>query len=211
MADVSIHNFLSSRDPQLNFRWRAKGTKDSFGIDPKYVERVTVPWSNFDSMPIYVQGSNKFYHSVNDHDSVSIAFYVDTNLTVIDAMQKWIKKIYKDGRYGLPIDYKKNFSVELLDNNEETPIAEFKIEGAWPSSIDGLELNYNSSERLILTVTLTVDQISFMNASESGALGPPSPESSIYENLSRGSALGGGINGDGVLTNSGIQKGFLPT
>ena len=40
--------------------------------------------------------SNKFYHSVNDHESVSIAFYVDTNLTVIDAMQKWIKKIYKN-------------------------------------------------------------------------------------------------------------------
>ena len=111
MADDSIHKFLSSRDPQLNFRWRVRDTEKAFGIDPKYVERVTVPWSNFDSIPIYVQGSNKFYHSVNDHEAVSIAFYVDTKLTVLDAMQTWIKKIYHDGRYGLPIDYKKDFFV----------------------------------------------------------------------------------------------------
>lgn len=165
---MSIHTFLASRDPALNFRWRTSGMNEACGLDDRYVEKIGIGWGRFDSMPIYVAGSNQYYHSTVDHDPISISFYVDVGMASINAILDWSKKVYENGKYGLPKDYKKNFQAQLLDNNADTPIGTFFIVGAWPSEMQELDLSYNESNRLILTATFTVDEIRYAGGYGSG-------------------------------------------
>lgn len=183
------------------------------GLDPRFIERITVPWARFESIPIYVQGSNRYYHSVNDHDPISMSFYVDVNMTAVKALLAWSNKVYKDGRYGLPADYKKVFGAEILDTASDNAVAIFLAEGAWPSSIDDMEFSYNESGRLIVTASITVDQVTFIEGAAAGT-GSETSGSLSYEDAVNGnnSANVGGIEspdfGSGSSDDSGIEKGY---
>lgn len=213
---MALAEFLNTHDPFFGFRWRFKSFP--FGLDPKYIEKVTVPWATYESIPIYGQGSNNYYHSVQDIDAINVTFYEDTELTVTRMLVEWRKIIQEDGYYGLPADYKFDLEVELLANNSDTVIGVFKGFGAWPSAIDGMNLAYDSSERVSISVTFTLDHGDFkLYDFESGV----DSRSSAYEAnnapLNRSASdsglgvptlseiLGGGLS-DNVNSNGGIPS-----
>ena len=151
-----LAEFLNTHDPFFGFRWRIKSFPIG-GFDLKYVEKVTVPWATYESIPIYGQGYNRYYHSVHDIDAINITFYEDAELTVSKMLVGWRKLIQEDGYYGLPVYYKKDIEIELLANNSDVGIAVFTGYGAWPSAIEGMNLAYDSSERVQITATFTID------------------------------------------------------
>jgi hypothetical protein len=199
----NIFQFLATRDPQMNFRWQAFRTMEAFGVDERLVERFSIPWARFESVPIYVQGSNQYYHSVNDHDPMSITFYVDKDLTSINALIDWSKLVHENGRYGLPAKYKKTFGANLLANHDDTPIGTFLAEGAWPSAFDDLELTYNESGRLTFTATITVDKITFYTGSgSSGTRTSGGMDASVRYNGNSGAS------NTASTGNSGLDRGY---
>jgi hypothetical protein len=153
-----LDQFANTRDPFMNFRWAAY--QMPFGLDSRYVEKVSIPWSRFESIPIYSQGTNSYYSSVKDVDAITVTFYEDVNLTITKMLLKWRELMEKDGYYALPIDYKKNLVFHLLSNTNNTAILELTAQNAWPSAIDNLELAYDSSDRIIISVTFTIDSMS---------------------------------------------------
>ena len=153
-----LDQFANTRDPFMNFRWAAY--QMPFGLDSRYVEKVSIPWSRFESIPIYNQGKNSYYSSVKDIDAITVTFYEDVNLTITKMLLKWRELMEKDGYYALPIDYKKNLVFHLLSNTNNTAMLELTAKGAWPSAIDNLELAYDSSDRIIISVTFTIDSMS---------------------------------------------------
>ena len=152
-----LDQFANTRDPFMNFRWVAY--QMPFGLDPRYVEKVSIPWSRFESIPIYNQGANSYYSSVKDIDAITVTFYEDVDLTITKMLLKWRELMEKDGYYALPIDYKKDLVFHLLSNNSNTAMIEMTAQGAWPSAIDNMELAYDSSDRIIISVTFTIDKM----------------------------------------------------
>ena len=152
-----LDQFINTRDPFLNFRWSAY--QFPFGLDPRYVEKVSVPWPRFESIPIYGQGTNSYYHSVRDIDAITVTFYEDVDLTITKMLLTWRDLIQKDGYYGLPVDYKKDLGFYLLAPNSSTAMIQITAQGAWPSAVDNMELAYDSSDRLIISVTFTIDSL----------------------------------------------------
>lgn len=155
MADSeALTQFANTHDPLLNFRWVAFNLP--FNTDPRHVEKVSLAWPRYESIPIYSAGSNSYYHSVYDTDALNITFYEDKDLTITKMLTEWRRLIQDGGYYGLPVDYKKNISIALLDNSGQTT-AIYEGVGAWPSAIDNLDLAYDSSEKISISVTFTID------------------------------------------------------
>ena len=166
---MGIREFLQTNDPALNFRWKAVGFAQACQLDDQYVEKMTAAWARFESSPLYVDGSNNYYHSVVDHEPINVSFYLDKTFTAVTQIMEWSKLVCKDGRYGLPVNYKKNFEMHLLANDSDSAMAVFQVIGAWPSGMDDLELSYDSSDRLILTVNFSVDEIRFIGGGGGGS------------------------------------------
>lgn len=159
-------DFLNSNDPLLNFRWKALNFPSIGGssFNPKYIEKVNIGWAKFENIPIYMSGSNNYYSSVCDHDPITVTFYEDHRLTSVKYLFAWSELIFKDGYYGLPggdNGYKKDIEFGILSLDSDSIVARFKAIGAWPSSIDDLDLNYQASERVTINATFTVDSIEF--------------------------------------------------
>lgn len=148
---------MNIQDPFFPFRWIV--TSFPLPINLSYVEKVSIPFDRYESIPVYVAGKNTYYHSTYDIDSIDITFYEDDSLSILSMLNDWQKIIQDKGYYGLPKDYKKSFEVSLLSNSSGSPVANFKVIGAWPSAIGNVELAYSDSERLIVTATFTIDMI----------------------------------------------------
>src|SRR5687768_10345459 len=75
-------------------------------------------------------------------------------------MWAWIHSIQDEFTGGglIPEMYKKAFQVQKLHPNMRTPIRTWNYIGAWPTKINGIELDRVSSENTIESIELAVDQ-----------------------------------------------------
>lgn len=157
-------NFLANNDPALAFRWRV--LELPLGLDPRHVEKVSLPFSKFEAIPIYYGGTNNYYTSITDTDPIQVSLYETHDYKATAWIMSWRKLMWDEvtGKFGLPSEYKFDLSFELLSSVSDS-IGVDKVVGTatglgcWPSSVDNLEYSYDNSDRLILSCTLHIDHL----------------------------------------------------
>jgi hypothetical protein len=201
---MALTEFANTRDPFMTFRWTAYQLP--FNLDPRYVEKVSIPWPRFESIPIYGSGTNNYYHSVQDVDPITVTFYEDAELTITKMLLQWRELIQTDGYYGLPVDYKKNLGFYLLGTTDDTALMDIQAQGAWPSSIENFDLAYDASERLPISVTFTIDSLIIKPTNSSSGSGLASRTASFQNQLSSIPRYGGSSSSDDIRTLLGLTS-----
>lgn len=159
----SLEDILRLGDPLLNFRWELTKYPNfpDVKFNPHSIEKVDISIMNFENYPLYINGYNSYYISCGDTDPVSITFYENHRMDALRVLSYWRTLMFKDGFYGVPIDYKFDLELTIFSLDSFSPAGTYKIIGAWPGSIDSVSYEGGASDRVSLTASFICDSVSF--------------------------------------------------
>jgi hypothetical protein len=138
---------------------------DDIMIPPQYIERVVVPSINIDSASVSVESFKYNYSSSVSSSPLVIEFYEDHTYSISSILQYWRKLVRRDnGTYGYPSSYKKIIDINLLDSKGDIQKT-IKCLGVYPTTLDAINLDGGSSERVSLVQQFSVDEVILLNGS----------------------------------------------
>lgn len=153
-----LDKLLNLPDPMLQFKWVCKSLP--FGLPPEYMEDIEVPFNNIAvSEQVHENGHFKYYAGTYSISSFSATFYEDRKATSKKWLHEWKSRIknFETGACGLPIEYKRDIVVMMLDQKSK-PIMTIRLIGCWPSDTAAMSLNYtDGSSRVKHGQTFSVD------------------------------------------------------
>lgn len=128
-------------------------------LDVAYTEAAQMPFPEVQAEARFQAGKNNYYPGFNTVSSVSFSFYEDEDYHASKYFEYWHRLIvHKDCTYGYPADYKKQIGVFCYNYiNSETPVFRGYLLGCWPTTRQSWNLTYTESNRIIVTVTFSVD------------------------------------------------------
>ena len=154
----------SPNDPILSHQWAAyiPNVLD----DSTYIQSISTPSIRYDQQTRYVSGKVHNYAGVMSLDDISMTLYTEASGYMPSLLSQWVRAIRsQEGLYNLPIEYKRTVIVVLLDQTN-TIVAEFRYNGAWPTSWNSYQLQYGPASILATEISLSVDDVSFKIASD---------------------------------------------
>lgn len=158
---TDLQRILSRSDPLLNFKWVTE--ESLFGLPGNYLESVDVPFNNISVREgQYVGASFIYFPGTNNTSSVGITLYEDSEGSTVRWLESWKSAIvdFKTGLHNLPIEYKRNLKVYMLDTMGEK-VTTVYLEGIFPEATGNISLGYNESGRVIITQTFSCDNCRF--------------------------------------------------
>lgn len=121
-------------------------------------EEITIPWMNAE---FYVAGKTKY-------SEATLEFEENTALEIRKILEAWRVLIYDNigGGSAPPSTYKRYIDITLMDG-DGNDIKTFRLVGAWPKTINALDLDYSSNEVARWSVVFRYDYYKML----SGELG----------------------------------------
>lgn len=118
---------------------------------PKYaVNPIEIKWRNSTRK---VAGEATF-------EAVQLVLFDSFDKNVADAIYDWFVEVYDPDteQHGLAKDYKKDGTLVLFapDGSNER---KWKLVGIWPSNVDMGDGNYETVDKVQITVTLQIDKV----------------------------------------------------
>lgn len=119
-------------------------------------ESVTIPSLNVNTVQIRTFGEVREMPTEFNYDPITLTFYVDGDMIVKDAFDKWIKSVQNGSTrtfnyYNNYICPKMKIYVEdLLDEK----IYENTVYEAWPKTVQAVQMSYDQKDVMKLTVTM---------------------------------------------------------
>lgn len=128
---------IDREDPNKRFN-------PSFQVEE--VQGLTLP--GVDREAFYEAGRNVYYPGLEDQTPFTIIFHQDASDKIPNYIKKWKRRVVaEDGSKGLPYDYKRSITVQLLNGLKEV-VLEMKMEGCFPTISSGYNLASSNSENL---------------------------------------------------------------
>ena len=160
---TAISKLQARPDPLLNFKWLVETLPEVGGVklDTSYVESIDLPLNNITAGDNWYGGSGyTCFPGPHTISSVSITLYEDSKGSSLKWLTAWkfLVKDFSTGLYNLPSEFKKPMRVVLFDI-KNMPVIRADIVGLFPLDTGNLSLNYTDSGRIILTQTLSVDDL----------------------------------------------------
>lgn len=161
---------LKYKDLQKKYMWEVifLGSVDSKYEMTAFAQTTALPAIQREESKYYYKHSS-FHYAGRDKSekTIRITFFDDTKLTIYRDMHKW----YQMCNYGDPIDYMRNIRMRLLKPNalnavpmigelfsdSESLVMDFK--GAVLEGIDEVQLDYNGSEMVQVTVNIRYSEM----------------------------------------------------
>lgn len=148
-------------DPMLDFKWYSEVIPE--GLPSNYLESIDVPFNNITvGEGLYGGSGFTYYPGTHDIAGFSATFYEDSLGTTIKWLLGWKSKVknFSTGVYYLPVNYKRDWKVTLLNTKNE-PIMTVKLIGVWPSETSNLPLNYTSNGRIVISQQFSIDDATY--------------------------------------------------
>lgn len=151
-------------DPLMNYNWYCDlPTIDGVTLGWEFVEEATLPLVEFEPMSNYRAG--KMYHYPGHYSigTLNLKLYEDSHGSATTFVDAWQRKIInlESGLYNTPYGpngFKKKISFTLLDVAKLT-VMFVEYTGCWPSRPDSISLGSASSDRVVLSVEFSVDEM----------------------------------------------------
>jgi hypothetical protein len=173
----TLQGALGRADPMLSFQWYCElptitpvgGSPVS--LDWSYVEEATPSFRNYDVRQIYGNGRSHKVASTYSVDNLRLNFYADVGNVSLQYLLAWDGAVLAPfdasnastgGGFGRPSDYWRPIRLYLVDSAKSVILMLEYIE-CWPTNIDALTLDSQSSTRLTYNVNFSAGDV-FMTA-----------------------------------------------
>lgn len=153
--------------PMPKWRWISKivGPQDGIAgvdFDALLVESITLPNGEvLGQNPSFGGGRTTYYPDFPEVSTISVNFYETETGAANLAISNWQEAVKsRTGWYGLPAKYKCRLLTNLFGYSSNVQaVMSYSAEGVWPVDAGTLDLNYTEDDRLVLSVTMSVDRI----------------------------------------------------
>jgi hypothetical protein len=161
---ASITDLRAINTPQKSYQWEVaiQGlSTGSLSALTVYAKSVAIPASSVDQVRIPFKASNVYYAGRdNAPHTVTIAFWDDENQTVRNYFQNWFDILMHNPITGgqAPKNlYTADITLTLMDSSGNNTTAKIKLSAAFPTDLQDINLSYDSSEPLELSVQFVYD------------------------------------------------------
>lgn len=173
----TLQGALGRSDPMMSFQWYCElPTVTPIGgspvaLDWSYVEEASPAFRSYDVRQIYGSGRNRKVAGTYNVDNLRLNFYADIGNKSLQYLLAWDGAIVAPfgsgdvtlgGGFGRPSDYWKPIRLYLVDSAKSVILMLEYIE-CWPTNIDQLQLDSQSSTRLTYNVNFSTGDV-FMTA-----------------------------------------------
>ena len=147
-------------------------------LDWYYIDAVQTPGIHIESRPVFRAGQMKHYAGPLSIDNLSLTLYTESQGKALKLTSSWFNSVYDNssGNYRLPIEYKKDVHVYMLDVTSGT-VCVFKFMGCMPTTWSSYALDAGSANLLATQIELTVDNFSV--EADSGGTNVNSPSDTV--------------------------------
>ena len=162
----------------------------------EYIQSISTPSIRYDQQSRFENGKMRHYAGFLSVDDLQLTLYTDVTGIAISCIERWMRSVRdENGLYSLPKDYKKTVILRILDVNDRI-VAEIRYLDCWITNWGSYQLDYNNSNILVTTATLSVDDFE-IQTSAGGTNQPPTqaPGPRYMAN----SPVNGVINSEGVV------------
>lgn len=154
-------DLMKRLDPVTNFEWIAvvinknPGSKDE--LPWYYIDEITVPSPTFGVNQKFMNGKDNKYAEWFTLGSCTMKIYSDVSGVAFNFCNMWIRSVFRDDNfYQMPINYKKDIFVFILDPTRKVVI-DIQLLGCWPTAWADYNLTSGSAAALESSLTLSVD------------------------------------------------------
>jgi len=180
--DFSVERLSGRTPPARSYLWTIDLTPPGTLPDPSLLtlqaRTVSIPSMTDDEIEIPYMNSRFWIAGRRNWDTIDIQFMENEKGDIYQIFYDWKSKIYdveNFGTGGVPLDYKSRIDITKLTVKGEA-IDEFILQGAWPSVLQNVDLDYGSDEVLLVSVTFRFDYwIRNPKKAKLQATGVPSP------------------------------------
>lgn len=148
-------------DPLLSFNWYCDlPTIDGVSLGWEFVEEATLPLVEFEPTTAYRAGKMYSYAGHYSVGTLSLKLYEDSSASASYYMDAWRRRILNldSGLYNVPRDYKQTIKFTILDVTKLT-VMFLEYTGCWPTRSDPLQMTSGTSDRIVHSVELSVDEM----------------------------------------------------
>lgn len=164
----------------------------------QYVEEATLPFRNFEQRSIFREGRSRHYPDKYSVDNMRCIVYADSANVAMNYLMTWQNAVMKPftvqqantgaGGYGRPSEYKLPIQFYVLDvTNQEILSVEYTE--CWPLTVDAIQLDSGTSNRIRLEVNFSVGDVFFTQIPVGGL----QTVAQVLSNPSSFPAVAGGI------------------
>lgn len=155
-------------------------TEGSFvGLPWYYIESANLPFRTFGTRSIFREGRDRHYPDKYSVDNLAVVLYADSSNESLNYLQAWqsamirpftaVNSTTQGGMFGRPADYKQLIRFYLLDvAKQQVAIVEYTE--CWPTNLDALAVNSDSSDRLTYHVNFSVGDVFVSTFDVSGSV-----------------------------------------
>lgn len=173
----TLQGALGRADPMLSFQWYCELPTitpvdgQPTNLDWSYVEEATPSFRTYATRQIYGSGRSHTVASAYSVDTLRLNFYADIANKSLQYLLAWDGAILAPfgigaasigGGFGRPSDYWKPIRLYLVDASKSLVLM-IEYSECWPTNIDQLQLDSQSSTRLTYNVSFSAGDV-FMTA-----------------------------------------------
>lgn len=116
------------------------------GLPESTIDQIEIPW----------QGQSFKFGSSHTYSDWNVTFAVDIDAQIRKDFITWQELVHNptSNEHGTPSDYMRTQRAVLLDGSG-SPIMEYKLFNAWPSTVSEITLDYSAKEYAQFDVTFT--------------------------------------------------------
>lgn len=154
-------------DPLLTSRWIAKVVPiitfegATHSLPSEYIESIELPFNNVTSSGVFIGGGHWYFPEFHDVSAVNINFYGDSRGNSLRYLWAWkrLVKRFDNGLYRLPVEYKQDWTIALLDPKGDIVIEGY-LKGTWPADTQSVALNYtDGTSRIVYSQNFSLDDM----------------------------------------------------
>ena len=145
----------NSYEPKRQFRW----IFEIDGIDAFTAKTSQRPKKNFEKTVIDYINQKRYIAGNGEWQEIEITLYDPIAPSASQKVTQWLRLVHDDptGRMGYAEMYKKNFALKLLDGLGNV-VERWNFIGAWPMEVDYGDLDYASSDNVVISVNMRYDE-----------------------------------------------------
>ena len=129
------------------------------GVDAFTAKTFVRPSKSHEDITIDYINQKRFLAGKGEWQPMELTLFDPIEPSAAQKVMDWLRLVHDDvvGRMGYSAIYKRNFALKML-GPDGLVVEKWNVIGAWPKEIRFGELDYASSEAVMISVTLRIDQ-----------------------------------------------------
>lgn len=162
---ATIQDVRNVHNPQRAYEWEIEliGGAAGAGVSllKERAKSVAIPETSVDTIVINYKSQKAHYSGRNSSPStVTVVFWEDEKHTVYNYFKKWMEEKLTDSSVGGGVtadQYTARMVIRMQAHDSQTTTGEFTLTRVFPISIGDVQLTYDQSEHMEVSVTFSFD------------------------------------------------------